>query len=434
MKNNLTKTILTAFIAVLLPMMPCDAARNPSNLVGRWVEVSKNYLFPQTMELLSDGTGIITKGSKGTGFGWKTENGRFYSHIFESQVANYKLQGSLLTFTDDKGKVIAEYTKCKKDCDEARKEYFKAKEASIIVEDLQIKIDKNSIYVESKKVANTVDVAKQDTLFIEALFEVLKNKKKSTLQIYTEPNIKYNVLYKVAATGFLCGFTDILFTTKTNGKYYTEKINLSLAGINFFDNSASDNVDNSASDNALNLTVGLAKNFIEIWARGGSLPKIFYKECKDSKGNTELCTLLRLSEDDPGTVQMSVYSKTDSAYLNIENAFISELSDVIPGKVVATLSERSSRKLACGQSAAGVEDICGSDGKPAISRKPRSAYDELAKTLIMIHNRFFDSPDANDIVVISDGDTEEVSKIILLLHRARTAGFTNIKLVCLQGV
>jgi len=228
-------------------------------------------------------------------------------------------------------------------------------------------------------------------------------------------------------------------------------------------------------DNALNLTVALAKGYVEIWARGGSLPKVFFKEmwtfrCKsdgdtitydpnvfeyDSDGlvkNPPKCqdgsvldaekfkysietiglwTLLRVSEEDPGTVQMSVYSKTDSAYMNNENEFIASLSETKPGAVVATLAESSSRKLACGQSAPGVEDIC-TDGKPAITLKPRSAYDELAKTLIMIRNRFIDSPDADNIIVIADDDTA-FDKIINLMDRARDAGFPKIQLAVLQG-
>jgi uncharacterized protein (TIGR02145 family) len=85
------------------------------------------------MELLSDGTGIVTyeKAFKeaGAAITWKTENGRFY--MTASGVASasgYKLQGSLLTFTEDNGKV-SEYTKCHKDCQEAVKEYTEAEEA-----------------------------------------------------------------------------------------------------------------------------------------------------------------------------------------------------------------------------------------------------------------------------------------------------------------
>ncbi|MDR0516576.1 MAG: hypothetical protein LBH25_05970, partial [Fibromonadaceae bacterium] len=173
------------------------------------------------------------------------------------------------------------------------------------------------------------------------------------------------------------------------------------------------------SDNNLNLTVAISKDYLEIWARGGSLPKIFYKECNDGK-KMNLCVLHKESEEDPGIIKMSVYSKSDSAYLS-ENVFITDINAVKPGATVATLSESSSRKLACGQSAAGVEDIC-SDGKSAVTLRPRSAYDELALALIMIHNRFIDSPDADKINIITDDDMA-ISKVLQVHHEAKTAGF-----------
>jgi len=222
-------------------------------------------------------------------------------------------------------------------------------------------------------------------------------------------------------------------------------------------------------DNALNLTVALSREYVEIWARGGSLPKVFFKEmwtfrCKAdndtitydpstiSESNLPKCqngtvldaekykysietihlwTLHKESEEDPGKILMSVYSKSDSAYLDGNNEFITALSEVKPGATVATLSESSARKLACGQSAAGVEDMC-SDGKPAVSLRPRSAYDELAKSLIMIHNRFIDSPDADNIIVLADDDTA-FDKIISVMDRARDAGFFKINLAKLAA-
>ena len=228
-------------------------------------------------------------------------------------------------------------------------------------------------------------------------------------------------------------------------------------------------------DNALNLTVAISKEYLEIWARGGSLPKEFYKEmwifrcksdndtviydpgvfeyddkggatnppkCKDGKmldgekfkysiESIELWSLHRESEEDPGTLKKSVYSKSDSAYLDGNNEFIASLSEVRPGAVVATLSESSSRRLACGQSGPGVEDIC-TDGKPAVTLRNRSAYDEIAKTLIMIHNRFIDSPDADNIIVLADDDTA-FDKIIGIMDRARDAGFYKINLAKLAA-
>ncbi|MCL2100717.1 MAG: hypothetical protein FWH22_03255 [Fibromonadales bacterium] len=228
-------------------------------------------------------------------------------------------------------------------------------------------------------------------------------------------------------------------------------------------------------DNALNLTVAITRDYLEIWARGGSLPREFYKEmwtfrCRsdgdtitydpstfvyDDKGAAKnppkcqdgreldsekfrysietihLWALHKESEEDPGKIKMSVYSKTDSAYLDGNNEFITDPALVRPGLTVATLSESSARRLACGQSAPGVEDIC-SDGRPAVSLRPRSAYDELAKTLMMIHNRFIDSPDADNIIVLADDDTA-FDKIISVMDRARDSGFFKINLAKLAA-
>jgi len=228
-------------------------------------------------------------------------------------------------------------------------------------------------------------------------------------------------------------------------------------------------------DNALNLTVAITKEYLEIWARGGSLPKEYYKEmwtfrCKadgdtitydpstfeyDANGAAKnppkcqngstldaekfkfsietihLWALQKESEEDPGKVKMSVYSKNDSAYLDGNNEFITDASVVKPGATVATLAESSARKLACGQSAPGVEDMC-SEGRAATTFRARSAYDELAKTLITIHNRFIDSPDADNIIVLADDDAA-FDKIINVMDRARDAGFFKINLAKLAA-
>ncbi|MDR2583169.1 MAG: hypothetical protein LBC75_06790 [Fibromonadaceae bacterium] len=122
----LNSIFVTAFIAMLLLVVPCDAASNPSALVGRWVGVSGDDKGV-VMELLSDGTGITTRNSIGVTITWKTEKGRFYliASGVAAQAASYKLQGSELTFNEDDGK-INKYTKCNKNCQEATEKYYKA--------------------------------------------------------------------------------------------------------------------------------------------------------------------------------------------------------------------------------------------------------------------------------------------------------------------
>jgi len=119
--------LATTLVFVLALTFSCDSSGNPSALVGRWIGVSgaeKDIV----LELLSDGTGIITKRSKGLAISWKTENGRFYiTNSDKATASNYKVQGSMLSFTDDKGET-SEYTKCNNDCQEAAKEYAEAKD------------------------------------------------------------------------------------------------------------------------------------------------------------------------------------------------------------------------------------------------------------------------------------------------------------------
>jgi uncharacterized protein (TIGR02145 family) len=130
MRTKLSKIAQAAALGLALAFtLSCDAAGNPSALVGRWVGVSGEDKGA-VMELLSDGTGIVTyeKAFKeaGAAITWKTESGRFY--VTASGVASasaYKLQGSQLTFTEDNGKV-SEYAKCHKDCKEAAREYAEA--------------------------------------------------------------------------------------------------------------------------------------------------------------------------------------------------------------------------------------------------------------------------------------------------------------------
>jgi len=128
-QNMLRSAFGVAAIAVLLLTASCDAA-NPSALVGRWVAVSGEDIDKSiSLELLSDGTGVLTQKPQGVAITWKTEKDRFYLTAFgQAQAVSYKLQGSVLTFTEDNGEV-SKYAKCKNDCKEAAKEYAEAEMA-----------------------------------------------------------------------------------------------------------------------------------------------------------------------------------------------------------------------------------------------------------------------------------------------------------------
>jgi len=214
-------------------------------------------------------------------------------------------------------------------------------------------------------------------------------------------------------------------------------------------------------DQALNLTVAITNDYLQIVARGGMLPMVFYKEmwtfrcksdndtitydpsklgtvkedgtftnppkCKDGKETNKyeietvgLWSVLKSSDTDPGTVQQSLYSSmTDSAYVDANNEFLKDRSGISAGSVVQTLKESSARKLTAEQA------------KELVVR-PRSAYDELAKALMGIHTRFIDAPDADNIIVLADDNTI-FDKVISVMDRARDSGFWKISLAKLGG-
>lgn len=213
-------------------------------------------------------------------------------------------------------------------------------------------------------------------------------------------------------------------------------------------------------DQALNLTVAITNDYVQIVARGGMLPMIFYKEmwtfrcksdndtitynpselgmqedgtfskktptCKDGKETNKyeieqihLWTLNKASEEDPGTLVTSLYSAEDSAYVDVNNEFIPNRSGVQAGAVVATIKESSARRLT-------AEKF----GQTKVL--PRSAYDELAKTLTGIHTRFIDAPDADNIIVLANDDCA-FDKVINVMDRSRDAGFWKINLAKLGG-
>jgi hypothetical protein len=139
-----------------------------------------------------------------------------------------------------------------------------------------------------------------------------------------------------------------------------------------------------SDEQLLYLTVAISKDRLEIYARGGSLP-MFYKE-----EGANLWALHKESEKDLGKIKMS-------------------------------------------------EDIC-SNGKSATCFKLRSVYDELARHLIMIHNRFIDDPTVNEISIYFTDDlfadnldsldlawNKTLNKIVKIMDTAKAAGFYKIK-------
>jgi biopolymer transport protein ExbD len=207
-------------------------------------------------------------------------------------------------------------------------------------------------------------------------------------------------------------------------------------------------------DQALNLTVAITPDYLQIVARGGMLPMIFIKEmwtfrcqsdgdtithdpkvlkaenkeptCRDGSTTDqyEIATihqwvLQKESEEDPGKILTALYNKNDSVYLDGNNDFVKDRSSFKVGDVYATLAESSARKI-------------DADAFNKAKVKPLSAWDDLAKTLIGIHNRFIDAPDADNIIILAD-DAIQFDKVINAMDRAREAGFWKISLAKLGG-
>jgi len=178
-------------------------------------------------------------------------------------------------------------------------------------EKFRIKVEPNAIFVDGKEIAKTDAVAKQDTLLVEALNVVLKNKSEAEkteerplVMIQFAPNISYDVLFKIVATLGASGYVYNSFTSKINGKRYTEILNLPersdlfvsnrlpCQNLSFFERLAG--VPEPKNENCLKLTLAINKEYFEIWANGSSLPKILVVNPIDSTYGELAKTLAQL--------------------------------------------------------------------------------------------------------------------------------------------
>jgi hypothetical protein len=89
-----------------LVLVSCDGR---SAFVGRWYLVEgSGSSIPKDVELLQDGTGFALEKE----ITWKTEKDRFYiTHPSAAMAFNYKLSGSKLELTDDKGNRFVYFNK-----------------------------------------------------------------------------------------------------------------------------------------------------------------------------------------------------------------------------------------------------------------------------------------------------------------------------------
>jgi biopolymer transport protein ExbD len=149
-------------------------------------------------------------------------------------------------------------------------------------EKLRIRIGPQAIFVNNKKVANTADVEKQDTLLIEGLGHALRNKAlenreknidtREKIEIQFEPNQSYDMLYKIMSTTGAFGFTDISIAYKINGKKYTESVDLPERS-----SEPSFGPHRIINPDDLELSVFIDDGYFEIWMRGHSFRMLAVK-------------------------------------------------------------------------------------------------------------------------------------------------------------
>jgi len=79
-----------------------------------------------------------------------------------------------------------------------------------------IKVEQDWVFVDNKKVANTADIAEQDSLWVDSLYKALVNRKVTSkdCQIKIEPEQRYDI----ANTCRVSGYTNLSIVSKTNGE------------------------------------------------------------------------------------------------------------------------------------------------------------------------------------------------------------------------
>lgn len=277
------------------------------------------------------------------------------------------------------------------------------------------------------------------------------------------------------AMGLFTILIPLLLTMTSFAKLAIVEVNLPERSMMNMSNDAPPEPD----EQALNLSLAITDQYMVIGARGGFQPNIYYKEmwsfrcksdnqlvtyapddvkatvaaghgpkCKDGSEldkdhylyqleNIELWYLDKTSDEDPGRVLWGVYTSheagiSDSILVDGNNSFLAtqgegnlglnppaSLKKPGAGVAVATLTPNSARRL-----------------KPEDAAKlivhPLSAYDEIAKELIQIHTAFIDLEDVDNIIIVANDDTQ-FDKVIALMDRAKSAGFTKINLAKLGG-
>jgi hypothetical protein len=104
MEKSRFSALMVCLLVVGFLGVSCDggSSSGKSAFVGRWylIEGDRNNSTPDDVELLKDGTGFALDQA----ITWKIENDRIYfTHPYLAVAYNYKLSGSILDLSNDKG-------------------------------------------------------------------------------------------------------------------------------------------------------------------------------------------------------------------------------------------------------------------------------------------------------------------------------------------
>ncbi|MBD5469107.1 MAG: hypothetical protein HDR21_13275 [Lachnospiraceae bacterium] len=109
------KRILSICMAALVVLLAIAGCGKKESLVGKWVYTDETTGEIGTMELFSDGTGIIAAGTLSYSCEWAIESGKLKIEIDTgifgktSHAYDYELDGDTLTFSN--GDEVATYTR-----------------------------------------------------------------------------------------------------------------------------------------------------------------------------------------------------------------------------------------------------------------------------------------------------------------------------------
>jgi biopolymer transport protein ExbD len=173
-----------------------------------------------------------------------------------------------------------------------------------------IKVEQDAVFVENKKVANTADIAKQDSFLVEALQKALESRKDTSknCQIKIDPEQSYNVLFKIVHTCDYFDFTNADIITEINGEKHTESIFLpkKRKTENYFELDCT---------RCLDLGIDFAEDYFLLSARGSS-EYLFYNENLDS------------AQDELSKKITVLYNRFIDVYKNSDDGCINSFYDV----------------------------------------------------------------------------------------------------------